>query len=122
MPTPLSSTVMQQQGVIITAVALALILAGALWYAIARDAGDKSPATVIPTPTVQEPPPPTPEPVSTQPSLPEVLPPSTAKPSDVAPTATLGAAENMVALLVAITAVSGWQLVRLRRAAVNTLR
>lgn len=100
---------MQQRGVITTAVILALILAGALWYTLTRD--NTSQPEVTPTPnevTVASP-----TPISNVPAsvaTPEFIP-AVATPSEpVTTSAPTGPTENIVVGLGAITLMGLWQL------------
>ena len=110
---------MQQRGVIVTAVILALILAGALWYTLTRDTsnGAELIATPTPSPFIA---------IENTVPVPEELPPigETAREATeesgtaVSPTAASGTRENMVALLTITTGAGLWSLTRtLRRAA-----
>lgn len=103
---------MQQRGVITTAVILALILAGTLWYTLTRDNGSEP--EVTPTPSEVTIVSPTPTPIgnsaTTNTTSPEVLPPITYESTPVVASAPTGSTENIVAGLVSLTVVGLWQL------------
>ncbi len=106
---------MQQRGVIVTAVVLALILASALWYTLTRDNSAIEPTTPSPTPVAIESPGPvavieTPTPVA---SMPTPIP--TAETNAVAPTAPSGTTTNVVTVALLMMAAGLWQGIRAAR-------
>lgn len=108
---------MQQRGVITTAVILALILAGALWYTLTRNNSSQPEVTPTPSPVAIA----SPTPASDVPAIsiatPDVLPATTTESTSVSASAPTGPAENIVVGLAAITLVGLWQLSEnLRRA------
>lgn len=107
---------MQQRGVIVTAVVLALILAGALWYTLTRDNSAIEPTTPTPTPvTIEE----SPEPVTITetptPIVPITTPIPTPETNAVAPTAPSGTTTNVVAIALLMMATGLWQGIRAAR-------
>jgi hypothetical protein len=93
---------MEQRNVVITAIVLALILAGILWYTLSQDSITEE-ALATPTPTVlgeqNVGDPNVEQPAQNYDNLPDTLPESTPA-SAVQPTATSGPTENIIALMV----------------------
>lgn len=111
---------MQQRGVIVTAVILALILAGALWYTLTRDVAN--PLTLTPTPTEVplESPAPTPDNLIAVASPdPGIVPAPTVESTSVSATAPTGMAENMIAGIGSVTVIALWQLSKSLRRGLN---
>lgn len=104
---------MQQRGVIITAIILAIILAGALWYTLTRDNTADPELTASPTPS------PavafesiTPAPEAAAPTVTPVNVAVGQSSDSVSPTAASGTQENILTALAVVTLAGAWYLAR----------
>ncbi|MEX1997504.1 MAG: hypothetical protein WEA04_02390 [Candidatus Andersenbacteria bacterium] len=112
---------MQPSGVIITAIVLALVLAGALWYSLTREEGAELVASPTPTPLEELAPllPPEEQRPAAEPDLDSTttLPVATSTQVAVPPTAQSGTGETTLLLAAVALLGGGWHLLkRLRRA------